>query len=118
MARPSDSVGYMRSTAHDHPHRLAPGGRRVTAYLTIVEVADRLRLRPKRLMKWLRENPCDQHGEPFFGRVGQDRLFTEADVGRIFAAFRREVARCSNSTRRATARTVVGAFAAPTSGSG
>src|SRR5277367_2596153 len=55
-------------------------------YLTLAEVADHLKVKPLWLTRWLRAHPRDPQGEPFYHRAGRTKLFTEAGVGRIYAA--------------------------------
>jgi hypothetical protein len=57
-----------------------------TAYLTLNDVAARLKVKPQWLTRWLRKNPLDCHGQPFFHCAGRIKLFTETGVERIYTA--------------------------------
>jgi hypothetical protein len=69
--------------------------------LTIDEVAAELRKTPRWLKEWLRANPADNDGEPYYTPVGRDRIFHQTDVARIERALREGMQCRSNSGRRA-----------------
>lgn len=83
----------------------------MSAFLTIKEAAAELRKTPRWLQDWLRTNPVDCVGTPYFTKIGRDKLFSQSDISRIAGAFR-EQTRCRLSSfrpRRAARR--IGAFA-------
>jgi hypothetical protein len=82
------------------------------------EAAERLHVTPRWLEDWLCQYPLDpKTGEPFFVLAGRLKLFTEADVARIYAALR-ELTRCRYiSERPAKAKRPTTKSAGPTSGS-
>lgn len=55
----------------------------MTAFLTLPEVAGKLRVEPLWLTRWLRRHPRDSQGEPFFRRAGRTKLFTEKTADAI-----------------------------------
>lgn len=58
----------------------------MTTFLTIPQAAERLRRSPRWLMEYLRKNPHDQRGEPFYTQRGRDKLFTSDDITRLTIA--------------------------------
>src|SRR6185437_1369475 len=75
------------------------------------EVAAELRVKKRWLADFLRANPCDGYGEPFFRLAGRVKLFTETDIARIYKALP-----CpSSSCRPVSAKRRTGRVAAPTS---
>lgn len=57
-----------------------------TTFLTIPEAAERLRRSPRWLMEYLRKNPLDWNGIPFFVQMGRDKKFSEDDITRLMIA--------------------------------
>src|SRR5262245_60107566 len=51
--------------------------------LTLPEAAERLRRKPRRLREFLRAHPLGLDGRPLYLQDGRDKLFSEADIGRI-----------------------------------
>lgn len=51
--------------------------------LTLIEAAERLRRKPRRLREFLREHPLGLDGRPLYLQDGRDKLFSLADVDRI-----------------------------------
>src|SRR6478672_5966225 len=83
----------------------------MTEFLTIEEAANRLRKSRRWLQDFLRDNPTDLAGTPFYRKAGRTMLFTEADIVRIYEALP-----CpSSSSRRAKASRRTGPFAGRTS---
>jgi hypothetical protein len=56
----------------------------MSEYLKLNQVAARLHKSGRWLQDYLRQNPCDQTGKPFYRLAGRSRLFTEADITRIY----------------------------------
>ena len=54
--------------------------------LTTEDVSKRLHKSPRWLQDFLRRNPVDRHGRPFFRLAGRTKLFTDADILRILEA--------------------------------
>src|SRR5215831_4847341 len=78
--------------------------------LTIEDVSERLHKSPRWLHDFLRHNPSDRRGRPFYRCAGRTKLFTEADILRILEALP-----CpSNSFRRAKGKARTIGSAAPT----
>jgi hypothetical protein len=73
-------------------------------FLTVREVAECLRMTPRRLMEWLRAHPHDHHGEPFYSPMGRTKTFDESDIARIRAAARDEERCRLGSSHRIAAR--------------
>lgn len=63
------------------------------AVYTVDEVAVRLHKSRRWLQSWLRENPADAAGMPYYAPAGRTKLFGEADISRIKSALR-EHERC------------------------
>jgi hypothetical protein len=67
------------------------------------------------LQEFLRENPADKAGMPFYYTIGNRKKFTDADIDRI-RNFSREIVRCQlSSSRRARSSRRTTMAAAPTS---
>jgi hypothetical protein len=58
-----------------------------TPYKLIHEAAADLRTGARSLRDWLKKNPRDAQGVPFYGGFGRNKLFTAGDVERIRQAF-------------------------------
>jgi len=56
-------------------------------FLRIRDVAARFHKSRRWLKSYLRQNPFDRDGKPFYRRAGRSKLFTEADVLRLFESF-------------------------------
>src|ERR1019366_9117419 len=82
---------------------------------TLPETAAMLRKSPRWLREWLRTNPVDPEGEPYYTPVGRDKIFHQADIARIERALRRELQCRSSSGRRAPAKRRTSKYGAPTS---
>jgi hypothetical protein len=50
------------------------------------EVAAQLRMSERWLWGWLHDHPCDELGRPFHRLAGRIKLFSAADVERIYEA--------------------------------
>ena len=61
----------------------AAGGESAMTLLTLIEAAERLRRKPRRLREFLREHPLGLDGRPLYLQDGRDKLFSLADVDRI-----------------------------------
>jgi hypothetical protein len=86
--------------------------------LILSEVASLLRKSPRWLRDWLRANPKDANGEPYFTPVGRDKIFHQTDIARIERDLRGGLPQCrSSSGRRASAKPQTTKYEAPTSGS-
>ena len=82
---------------------------------TLEQVARLLHKSPRWFKTWLRQNPTDRHGEPFYAAVGRTKIFSENDVARIHAALK-EQERCRlNLSRRVQGKRRTGMVVAPTS---
>src|SRR5262245_34311180 len=75
------------------------------------EAAERLHKSRRWLQDWLRENPVDERGQPYYSPLGRD----DHDLERIRAAAKEEERCRLSSSRRVRVRRRTGAFAAPTS---
>jgi hypothetical protein len=84
---------------------------------TLQEAAEQLRKSPRWLQDWLRTNPMDREGEPYYTPVGRDKIFHECDIARIERALRGELQCRSNSGRRARVKRRISKSAELTSGS-
>lgn len=73
----------------------------MTKAFTVEEAAEALRKTPRWLRDWLRSNPADKSGEPYFTPVGRDKILHQADIARIEFALREGVKCRSVSGRRA-----------------
>src|SRR6516164_5555243 len=65
------------------------GGRRVVInndIFSLENVANQLQKSPRWLKNWLRKNPADQNGDPFYIPLGRTKIFNRKDVDRICAA--------------------------------
>jgi integrase len=65
--------------------------------------AARLGVKRRWLMEWLRANPCDQYGDPFYRIAGKGKLFTDADLTRILGALPKptpKITPCRSTCRR------------------
>jgi hypothetical protein len=58
-----------------------------TPYKLIREAAADLRTGERSLRDWLKKNPRDAQGVPFYGGFGRNKLFTVGDVERIRQAY-------------------------------
>ena len=65
------------------------------------QAAERLAISRRTLQDWLRMNPADQHGNPFYSKNGSRKTFTEEDIDRIRGAAREEERLCPNVSRPA-----------------
>ena len=83
--------------------------------LSLEDVADRLHKSARWLRDWLRKNPADPNGDPFYIRAGRTMIFTEKDVERICASLREEERCRLNLSRRARAKRRTGMVVARTS---
>ena len=80
-------------------------------YKLIIEAARELRKSERWLRDWLKQNPFDQRGEPFYRLAGRTKLFTDRDIDRI-----RESLPCPlPSSRRKLGARQITISAAPTS---
>jgi len=68
----------------DVPDRPGP------SLLSLEDVADRLHKSARWLRDWLRKNPTDPDGNPFYIPLGRTKVFNEKDFERICAALRGE----------------------------
>lgn len=55
----------------------------MTQRFTIEEAAARLHKKPRWLQEWLRENPTDRYGQPYYTPIGRGMILTHHDVARI-----------------------------------
>src|SRR5215471_440302 len=79
------------------------------------QVAERLGLKRRYLADWLRAHR-DQEGKPYYSRqAGKTKLFTDADVVRIFDALPQAGGTPCSISRHRKANTVRTAYAAPSS---
>jgi hypothetical protein len=86
-----------------------------TPVYTLDEAADKLRKTPRWLADWLRSNPVDATGTPFYTPAGRTKTFDDSEIFRIRAALR-EAERCRlNSLRPATRKRKTSISAARTS---
>ncbi|MBX3535806.1 MAG: hypothetical protein KF826_15775 [Xanthobacteraceae bacterium] len=67
---------------------------------TLPEAAALLRRRPRWLLEWLRQHPLGLDDRPLFMQAGRDKLFTDADIGRIQEVMRQEAVPCPSSSSR------------------
>jgi hypothetical protein len=82
----------------------------------IKTAAEKLGVTRRWLMEWLRSHPCDASGCPFYRLAGRAKLFTEGNLGCIYAALPApEGIPSSSSTRRARPSRATGASGPPTS---
>jgi hypothetical protein len=90
-----------------------------TAAFNLTTVAARLDVKPRFLFDWLRKHPWDKFGQPYYSAIaGKKKLFTEADIARIFAALPKPKAQpCPSSFARPIAATRRTGSGARTSGS-
>lgn len=58
-----------------------------TPYKLIHEAAADLRTGERSLRDWLKKNPRDAQGIPFYGGFGRNKLFTVGDIERIRLAY-------------------------------
>jgi hypothetical protein len=58
-----------------------------TPYKLIREAAADLRTGARSLRDWLKKNPRDAQGVPFYGGFGRNKLFTVGDIERIRQAY-------------------------------
>jgi hypothetical protein len=58
-----------------------------TPYKLIREAAADLRTGERSLRDWLKKNPRDAQGVPFYGGFGRNKLFTVDDIERIRLAY-------------------------------
>src|SRR5262245_42262603 len=79
------------------------------------EAAARLHKSRRWLQDWLRDNPTDERGQPYYSPLGRTKTFDDNDLERIRAAAREEERCRLSSSRRVRAKRRSGAFAAPTS---
>src|SRR5882672_4676234 len=78
-----------------------------TASFSLDTVAKRLEVKRRFLVDWLRTNKWDKFGQPYYSAIaGKRKLFTEADIARIFAALPKPEAQpCPSSSVRPIAAT-------------
>jgi hypothetical protein len=67
-------------------------------FLALPEVAERLKVKPLWLTRWLRKNPVDSYGVPLYRLAGRDKRFDEESIARIFAALPAPEAACRSSS--------------------
>jgi hypothetical protein len=54
------------------------------------QAADQLHISRRTLQDWLRMNPADQHGNPYYSKVGSRKTFSYKDIDRIRSPAREE----------------------------
>jgi hypothetical protein len=85
------------------------------AVYTIAEAAAVLRKTPRWLVNWLRDNPVDATGTPFYTPAGRTKTFDDSELFRIRVAMR-EAEQCRlRSSRPATRKRKTSISAARTS---
>ena len=67
--------------------------------LTMAGAAEVLHKSRRWLQDWLRSNPADRYGVPFYSPLGRAKLFSDADITRILETVR-EQERCRLSSSR------------------
>jgi hypothetical protein len=85
------------------------------AAYTMDEAAERLHKSRRWLQDWLRDNPADSLGKPFFAQLGRTKVFTDESLSRILAACMEDQRCRSSSSRRVRVGARTGGFAGRTS---
>jgi hypothetical protein len=83
--------------------------------MTLEEAAHALRKSKRWLNDWLRRNPADKFGEPYYAQLSRTRRLDERDLSRIWNALREKEKCRLNSSRLVPAKRRIGQVAAPTS---
>jgi len=90
----------------------------VTPCFTIHQAAKSLHKSERWLRGWLKINPWDALGRPFFALAGRTKLFTAADIDRMREAMTPEPMQCQSvSSRPVRARRPIGTDAVAISAS-
>jgi len=82
---------------------------------TVEEAAKIMRKTERWLNEWLRANPVDSNGEPFFTPAGRDKILLSTDITRIEHALRGQLKCRYTSGRRAPVKRRIMKSGVPTS---